>query len=215
MKDLKDYINAPDTFATTLLTIIIDRYGSECLEWDPLVLALEMQRDFGVAPDTATLDRIQTGATLLTTNMFFQNLESYMHMCNALNLQSIDKNNLTPADVDDCAWGVTEAMLLLGKDFKEMQWNPNVALYTGTMLQQEGILRPPSVLGFAIYPNQPLEEGVDETKDPILFQTAWSVQDDRKREIEERLQERIQVLFKQLKELPLRSLNRKLFEEPG
>lgn len=215
MNDIHDILVAPDTFTTTLLTICIDRYGSECLEWDPLVLAMELQRDFGVSMPAESLDRLQAGATVMLTNMYFQNLESFVSISNSMNFQSIAKDNFIPADVDDMAWTATEIHLLLGQDYKDMVFSPQVALYAGTVLQQEGILKPPSVLAFAIYPEQPLSEGVDQTKDPIMYQTTWSVQSERTKEVEDRLQERMQLLFAQLKELPIQSLNKKLFEKPG
>ena len=37
-----------ETFASVLLTVFLDRFGTEALDWDPATITLEVEEEFNV-----------------------------------------------------------------------------------------------------------------------------------------------------------------------
>src|SRR4051812_19317451 len=81
---LRQLLRDPDTFATTLLVLFVDRYGMEAMEWHPRAIAAQLADDFGVAVPAFTLDKLMAAITVLTTDYFYKNLSRFIDLCNVL-----------------------------------------------------------------------------------------------------------------------------------
>jgi hypothetical protein len=204
MREAGEILQAPDTFATSALLILLDKYGMEVMEWDPVTLSLEIKSGFGFEPSHDLLDRINAASVLYTSNLFQLSLETFNAVCNSLNFGSVTSETFLPADLDDVLWGVTEARILLGDTFEETPFSHNIARYVGMLLSEDGIHEAPSVLAFAEYPEEQsmTDEGLED--DPEAFEMYWQDQKAENENLERLNNVKIFALFRQVEELPLK-----------
>ena len=203
--NVSQIINDPGVFATTSLAILLDKFGAEMFGWDPIALSLEMRGAFGAEPEDEVFDRIMAGIGIISNNSFFVDVESFMHVCNALNFGVVMSEYWIPADLDDVLWGVTEAKMLLGEDYDEKHFSSDVRRYVGVLLQQEGIKKVPSILQFA-----ELDEDAEATYasfggDEVMEQTFWDEQQKDKDDLEKLNMERLRAMMAQVATLPIKS----------
>lgn len=197
----------PETYTTALVTIVLDRYGTEALEWSPETLFMELKDDFGVDLPQENKDQLLVGISLLTSDDFYRRLPRFVQMCNTLSGSPLDEK-FDFANAVECAWGVTEAFLLSPPD-EETEFDPEILHYLGVVLDEAGILKPPGPLGIALRGNftglSPLE-ALPET-DPDMFAAAYKSKLAASEEIEQQLIAGIARLLDQLSALTGRKLD--------
>lgn len=139
-----------EAFGSALLTAAVDDFGTEMLEWEPETLQMEIKRLHGEDVPRGSLDRLEAARGLLTSNIFYKDPVSFSTGCRALNFRRMVPGSMTPADLHDVMWGITEADLLLGgTDGGDTVFSQPVARYVGVLLDRQGILDPPAILRFA------------------------------------------------------------------
>ena len=91
------------------------------------------------------------GIHLLTSDAFYKSTPTFIEVCNVLSGGLYDPATWDPADALECAWGITEAMLLAPPDEDDEEpFSREIRAYIGAALDQEGILNPPDVLRIAV-----------------------------------------------------------------
>jgi len=207
VRTAEDWLQDPSLFATCALALLIDRWGLDFVNWDPITVELELKADFGIDLDPGLQDRIQAASTVLTSDLFFVSPEAFAVTCDALNFGAPSSELLIPADLDDVLWGVSEVYLLLGSD-RDREFSHGIARYVGALLSEAGIKKPPSVLEFAEYSE---DETATETKtlesDDILFKAFWERQAEERQGLEAENNVKLMLLFRQLAGLPLKTGN--------
>jgi hypothetical protein len=150
MESLARTLTDPGTFATPLVTILLDEFGTEALQWRPETIALEITEAFGIAMPQANFDRLMAGIVIVSTDRFYKDLPTFIALSNCLSGATVAPGIWDPADAAECAWGITEA-LLLGppEDGDDEPFVPEICGYIGHVLDDEGILDPPDVLKIA------------------------------------------------------------------
>src|SRR6516165_7383164 len=133
-----------DAFATTLLTLFLDTYGTEGLAWHPDTISMEIEHDLGIIMPPDNYERLMTAISLLTTDGFFTSVPDFVYGCVVLNGHHVPPGVFSPADAADCAWGVTEAMLINPPEDRT-PFSDEICSYIGKVLDDEGILVPPDV----------------------------------------------------------------------
>lgn len=192
-----------NSFTTTLLTGLIDNYGTEFLFWHPETIRLETEDDYDFKWNVILFDRLMAGIALLTTDNFYKNLPDFIDLCNILSGSPITPGIFDPADALECAWGITEVLLLSPPDDEE-PFNEEIRYYIGEILKQEGIIIPPDILRIAIYdPNAKLHINNYYTDDPAMFNAIWDLEESKTNEINEIIKERLKLLIEQLENLKL------------
>lgn len=206
MSTPEDLLRDPRLFTTSAMALLIDRFGVEFMEWDPITVGLEIESEYGIEPTTELQDRIQAGCSLYTSNLFFVSLETFSTICNTLNFGSTTSQILLPADLDDVMWGCSEAMLILGDIYDEKQFSHNVRLFTGALLKEAGFVKPPSILGFAEFTeDMVLRSDEAFAGDEHMRLSFWADQEHEKEMLETWNQGKIIALMQQLKGLPLKN----------
>jgi hypothetical protein len=147
-KRLRELLTKRETFATSLLAILIDLYGSEALSWTPQAIALELHDDFQVDIPQATIDKIMAAISILTSDDFYRRVSVFNNICNVLSGDTFDPTIFEPASVDEIAWGITEAVLLSPPEEGD-QFSSEITGFIAKMLEAEGITKIPAVLRFA------------------------------------------------------------------
>ena len=203
MKTTQEWLRDPSLFATSAIAILMDAWGTEFMEWDPVAVDLELKNEFGVEPTPELMDRIHAASTLFTSNLFFLSLEQFSAVCNAFNFGVVSSELFLPADLDDVLWGVTEAYILLGEDAEETESSHNIGRYVGTLLSQVGITKTPSVLKFAEFDEY--ERGIEDKafEDDVESQLYFDQQDEARENLEADNNVRVMMLFRQLAAIPL------------
>lgn len=202
---LRELLTSRDTFATTLLVLVIDTYGPEAMEWSPQTLAMEIHDDFQVDLPQSNIDKIMAAIQLLTTNDFYQRLPMFNYLCNVLSGDPFDPSIFEPATAEEIAWAVVEAALLFPPEADE-SFTPEILAFIRKVLESDGVFTVPTVLGFARSDAQ--EDPINHlTEDPEMYQAFYANQQQHSTEIDRLVQGQLQELVKQLETLPLRNGN--------
>lgn len=201
----KEVWENPNTFATTMLLLFVDRYGVEGFTWDPETIVMEINEDFDVQISQGNLDRLMAGISIVTGEDFFQSLPDFVYLCNILNGDLFDPAEWDPADAEDIAWGVTEAWLLSPPEDDE-PFTEEIRAYIGQVLDAEGLTNPPATLRFALRDRDPtVAIQNDFSDDPELFSTIQGFEQSKTDDVNRHVQESLAALNLQLSRLPLRS----------
>jgi hypothetical protein len=197
----------PDSFATTLLALFIDTYGTEGLDWDPMTIQSEIEQDFGVKVERSVFDRLMAGIAILTTDSFYKSLPDFIALCNVLAGDSYDPAVFDPADSAEIAWGMSEGMLISPpEDDEENPFSEDIVNYIAQTLKSEGLLTPPDVLkvGMKEEFSKILEKvKYDYSDDPEMFNAVYDMQSSRTGDINKTIKGMLKSLLEQMKDLPL------------
>lgn len=205
IKQWKEKWTDPEAFATTLLVMGLDHYGPELLTWHPETIKLEIQDDFGIKLPKANFDRLLAAITVVTTDLFFKNLPRFIQLANVLAFDDFQPDEFEPADSMECAWAITEALLLSPPDDDDAEpFSLDIRKYIGFVLHEEGFTQAPDVLRLAVkdYANTVT---YDFTDDPEMFAAVNDVQTGKKEQVESTLRMCLKELMAQLADLKLRN----------
>lgn len=195
-----------DTFATTLLALCLDRYGTEVFDWDVRTLNMALAEDFSVETPRVNLDKIQALILVHTTNMVFVSLEAFVHVCNVLsgseaNFQHWD--HLTP---EEALWGLYEIALHAGIDRNDGdmpdEFNNEIRQYLGVVARNAGLLNPPDLLRIA--DTQDAHRRVEDwQEDPVFVKAIHDNNKARNNELMLFLADRVEALVSEMTAVPL------------
>lgn len=201
----------PSTYATTLLVLVADVFGDEPFPrtddqgdekegWDPETLLHEVHDHWNVQAHPVCAQKLWAAYMILTTDLFFNREDYFIGLCNVLSGTLWEPDIFDPADALECAWGITEAMLLgppePGPDNQVI--SPNVGAYIRAVCEDEGILDPPPLLSFGGKPAQP-----NLPDDPEQIREIYRVLAARKAEVQIHIVRNLQALFRELQSLTL------------
>jgi hypothetical protein len=176
-------IQSDETFASTLLIMVIDRLGPELLTgedgpWTAATLRLEIQEAFGVTISDDNLGKLMAAIAVITTDNLFRGVPSFLFTIHGLLGDGMDWSYAEPIDVEDLAWAMVEAVLLMPPE-KEDIFDAQIVAYCRSMLKREGLMSPPWVLSFAkedavygdivIYGEDILLEQANRTEDVNVY----------------------------------------------
>jgi len=195
-------LSGDEAYATTLLAIVIDRYGTEALQWAPETIRRELEQDFGVKVSKTTLDRLMAGISLLTTDFFFNEVSRFIQLAKVLSDDDFDPEVFEPATTEECAWAITEAMLLAPQD-DEMPFSDDIRHYLGAIMTEEGLIKTPDILRIALRDSVDPQISSDLAADSEMMQAIFQNQLDRSREIDVMVQENMADMLHQLTMLQL------------
>jgi hypothetical protein len=198
----KEVWTNPNSFATTLVVLFADTYGMEAFDWDPMTIQSEIEQDFAVKLNRNIFDRLMAGIAVVSTDSFFSSLPDFINICNVLSGDSYDPTVFDPADTVECAWGMTEALLLSPPDDDtEEPFNQEIVDYISETLKLEGILTPPDILKIGL--KEDFQELVNKVRydfsdDPAMFSGIFEVQKEKADDINITIKARLTELINQL-----------------
>jgi len=212
---IKQLLMDPDTFATTLLVICVDLFGFEMLgapgeedgdyedPWAAETIRAELYRRLGVNLPACNLDKIMSLVAVLTTDLFYNNVDRFIRICNILSGDELDPGVFDPADADEMAWAIMEVFLNDPPE-SDQPFCSDIQAYMGIALQNEGFINAPETLRFAKFESDadPLGSWAD---DPDMYQAAYENQISKSQDISAMLRQNMAALLQQLEGLPLRN----------
>jgi hypothetical protein len=195
-----------ETRATVLLTMFLDRFGTEALEWDPATIALEVEDEFDVDLPQLSLDRLIVAIQILTTDRFFKRLPDFIAFCNVLDGDPFQPDTFDPADAEEVAWGITEALLISPPEDDDPEpFTDEIRAYIGSVLDSEGILNPPDILRIALRIVNVSPAMKDFSDDPTMFNAIYDVEAGKTEDINQAIRFRTELLTEQLAALNLKN----------
>jgi hypothetical protein len=204
---VKDILSNPNTFATTMLLCVIDQYGTDVLSWSPQTILMETEEDFGFKWPPANFDRLMAGIAVLITDRFYKSLPDFIEICNILAGSPASPGVFDPADTTECAWGITEALLLSPPDDNDREpFIEEIRAYIGKVLEAEGIINPPDILRIGIIGmDKRYKVHNDFSDDPEMYNAIWDTEASKTQDINELTKDRLFLLVNQLELLQLKN----------
>lgn len=201
---MKEAWQSRETFATVLLTMFLDRFGVEGLDWDPNTITLEIESEFECDLPQLSLDKLITAIQLLTTDRFFKNLPDFITFCNVLGGDEYQPDMWDPADAEEVAWGITEAMLIYPPDDDDPEpFTDEIRAYIGAVLDSEGLINPPDILRIALRTARVSPNIEDFSDDPMMFNAVYDLEEGKKQDIDRSIRLKTKLLAAQLQALQL------------
>jgi hypothetical protein len=198
----KEFLMNEETYATSLVAILFDKFGTDITDWEAESLEMEITDEYGEKLPQVNMDKIWGLITVLSTNQFYFDPFIFNATCQAFNDEESSFQMFSPVSVEGAAWAVTEAMM---NDPDGGEFSQEVKSYIGVLLDQRGILEVPPILSMA-EPSGNLTEGATQFADDVTFYEAlWKVQKSNSESIMEYVQSRLTGLFTELQRLPLSS----------
>lgn len=195
-----------ETFASVLLTMFIDRFGLEALTWDPTTISLEIEEDFDVDLPQLALDKLMVAIQLLTTNRFYKSLPDFISFCNVLSGDPYRPDMWDPADAEEVAWGVTEALLIEPPEDQDAEpFTDEIRAYIGAVLDSEGLVNPPDILRIALRQARVSPSIGDFSDDPMMFNAVYDLEEGKRQDIEQSIRLKTKLLVAQLRALNLKN----------
>jgi hypothetical protein len=195
-----------ETFGSVLLTLFLDRFGMEGLEWDPATIALEIEEEFNVKLSQSSLDKLIVCIQILTTDRFFKNLPDFISFCNVLGDDTYRPDMWDPADAEEIAWGITEALLIEPPDEKDPEpFTDEIRGYIGAVLDSEGIINPPDILRIALRTNRVSKNITDFSDDPEMFNAVYDLETGKTEDINNTIRIKTKLLAEQMAALHLKN----------
>lgn len=188
-----------------LLVWALDTYGTECLEWHPTTLKMEIESDFKVRLPKKNFDKLLAAIAILTTDLFFKDAARFVMLANVLAGDDFEPDEFEPADAAECAWAVTEALLLVPPDEEDPEpFSEDVRRYIGHVLKDEGFVRPPDILRIALDGDtSSMVDGL-YSGDAEVYGQIGATQKAKTAEIETIIRDGLRELVEQLQALPLK-----------
>ena len=202
-KKAKILLSSEATYATTLLVLALDRLGPEMLHWHQMTRRLELEEEIGAEMPPINGDKLSAAVDILTSDAFFQRVPVFIQYCNILSGSRFVVGTFDPADADECAWGITEALLISPPEEDE-PFSEEILWYIGKVLDEEGIKTPPDVLRIARRAS-PADFSEMSTQEPSMFQAEFKFQEDEAKEIEQMVRTKLIELLHELEQLPLKN----------
>ena len=197
---------SPETLATVLLTMFLDAFGTEALAWDPATITLEIEDEFNVDLPQQSLDKLIAAIQILTTDRFFKNTPDFVTFCNVLSGDEYRPDVFDPADAEEVAWGITEALLISPPDDEDPEpFSNEIRAYIGAVLDKEGIVNPPDILRIALRVARVSPSIGDFSDDPEMFNAVYAIESGKTADINNTIILRTKLLAAQLGALKLKN----------
>jgi hypothetical protein len=175
------FLLTEESFASPLLLICADQFGTEFFDWSPETIQLELEQIFKLKLPRFSLDKIMAAVTLVTTNVFFTNVSRFITLCNILSGDEFQPDEFDPADASEILLGISEAMLIWPPESGNSaeEFSPEIRGYIAEVLKKEGIIRPFDVLKLALNGDQSAKVDADWADDPELYTGIYQSQAQR------------------------------------
>lgn len=198
----------PEAFATSLLVVVLDHYGTEVLQWAPQTIRLELEEDFQISALPLNFDKLMAAITIVTTDFYYRDLYRFIVLTNALVGSGFTFHEFDKADVHECAWAITEAWLL-NPPSNPQPFCDAIRHYLSILLLDEGYMTPPGMLKMAINGDRSAGVSMNHGDDHQLMGQIGLAQQEKTQAVNDMVEQNLQELLSQMQNLPLTSGNSK------
>jgi hypothetical protein len=145
-------VQIPGTLGTIMHSVALSVFGPEIYEWEPETIAMEFQDELGVYPYESNLDKLNAILSGVSSDAFYKDWVAFVSICSVLSGENDPEEiyDLTPYEL---AWGCVE-MALNDEDYSKSLFSDDIKTLVGVVLDEEGLVKPPSYLSFAKLPER-------------------------------------------------------------
>lgn len=203
-KNMQEMWKSPQTFGSVLLTVFLDRFGVEGLQWDPATVVMEVEEEFDVDMPQCAIDKLMAAINILTSDAFYTNLPDFVMLCNVLSGDTYRPDMFDPADSAEVAWGLTEGLLISPPDDQENEpFSDEIRAYIGAVLDTEGIINAPDILQIALRQANVSDAANQFSDDPAMFNAIYDVEAGKTEDINNSIKQKALMLVAQLQAIKL------------
>lgn len=121
-----ELLSDDNTFAFTLMTILLAEYGQDVFDENPVALFNRIEEDFRIKLPEDAENRINAALTAMTTDLFYTQFSAFKSIALALTEGDIgaiadDEEEDEELNAAEILWAIVEVGLLNGEDFNETQ----------------------------------------------------------------------------------------------
>lgn len=196
------FVKDSKTSGAILLTLLTDEFGTECYDWEPETLQMEIEALWGDIPPT-NYEKIMAFLTVLTTNRFENSLEAFIHICNGLVGGGANFKQYDPATVTEMCKTIAEVSLIDPPEKGLYQFNEEIRQYIRKELDFEGYGQIPRLLKPYTADGEEMPE--DLPMDEIEANSYFDRQQQRLEILDMEVRAHLQAVFNDLNEVPLRN----------
>jgi hypothetical protein len=138
--------------AVALLHVVLKRYGTECMDWQPEFLRDEVNNDFDVQLSDLQSDKLQAGLTILQTDLYESQWEVFKTVTHLLNSTPDTFEDNTPLEAEEVASALAHYRLLVGTEGTP-PFSDEVKAGLGVVFYNYGLSEPPSIFPSALMPD--------------------------------------------------------------
>jgi len=192
------------------------------VRWDFQTMLAELEADTGVVLAPENQAKLAVGLMLARGDRdFYRSLPDFLVMCAALAGKGHDPRLLAVADSYDCAWGLSEGLLLSGLDADDPEdfLSPEIIGYIGQIAEHDGLIDPPDILRLGQHATDRFARfQAEHGDDPLVVAAAEERGQELAAQVKKELKQGMEALLRQLESLPLvhgsaRSLAQRLAKE--
>lgn len=135
----------------------------EWTSWHPETIRMELQDELKLSHiDDDVFGRLMAIVTIMTTDLFYQDLPSFIELCNVLAGSPSMLNVFDVADVYELSSAIMAAQFV----DDEEEYSDEIKGYIGHMLAEEGFSKPPAFLKMAEMPRDTysLQESLEDAE---------------------------------------------------
>lgn len=164
---IKELLRSPNTFATPVLLYLVSVLGDDVITYEPETISEYLRK---VEPGTsrALIDRVVAATGLFTSNAFWYDPATFSIISRSLNRKPFPTS--MPADLEDMAWGVSEAALITSGEDTSDNFSEYIIRYIKYYLTHNGIYTAPSSLTFV--GSIPFTPALDDDSSTMTIQEA-------------------------------------------
>lgn len=142
----------PHTPAFVLLSMVINKYGTACFDWEPELLRKELEEDYNVTFSDLQSDKLQAAITILSTDQIEEHWEAFETCCHLLNNEPDNFETFEPLEAEEIAHALPELELIKGAELEPILYGDEVRAYAGIIFHAYGMCQPPRIFPTAIMP---------------------------------------------------------------
>lgn len=195
---IRNLLQSESTFATPVLLYLVSKLGEDVIYYEPESIA-EYLKKTEPTVSRSLIDRVVAATGLFTSNAYWYDPATFNIVSRALNRKPFP--TAKPADLEDMAWGVAEASLLMSGEDVTDSFSDAIIKYIRFFLKSSGIYTAPSSLEFV--GSIPFTSALDDEDTAMAIQQA---SDTEAAQVDIQVNTQMLELLNQLKylQLPIR-----------
>jgi hypothetical protein len=202
---LRALLVSEDTHGMVILIWALDGLGQEFFQWAPETIKLETNELAGFEIPKPNYDKLMAAVAIVTTDLFFRDVDAFIKLCNVLSGDDFMPTVFSYAGPEECAWGITEALILDPPDSEnEEPFSDEIRRYIGFVLHEEGYIKAPDILQIAIDHDLLAKTHQTYADSPEMLDAILKNQKVKEANIERVVMTGLRNLLSQLESLPLR-----------
>lgn len=177
--------NDEKTPGSLLLTLFVEQWGREALDYDPFVVKKQLKELLREDCPRVSFNKLMGALNLVKSNEFWKDLPSFIILSNALAYGKFDTRVVDLATIPEINIAIADSLIIWPEEPTE--FSDQIIDYINHMFRLQGYFIPPRLLNrlFGDRIQTSYEKLAPFQDDPILFNIIFEVAKQRTKETDE------------------------------